>query len=114
MHIDAYQFGSITIDGREYIQDVIIFPDHVQASWWRREGHYLHLEDLEAVLQSPPPLLIIGRGFSGAMTVPGELVQELQARGIEVHVEKSREATELYNQLAPANPNLVAALHLTC
>lgn len=114
MHIDDYRSGSITIDGREFIQDVIIFPDHVQASWWRREGHYLHIEDLQEVLKSPPATLIIGRGFSGAMTVPGELVAELEAQGITVHVEKSREAVELYNSLAPAAPNLVAALHLTC
>jgi len=114
MHIDNYRFGSITIDGREFIEDVIIFPDHVQASWWRREGHYLHLEDLEAVLDKPPQLLIIGRGFSGAMTVPDELVRELESKGIEVHVGQSREAVALYNRLAPDNPNLVAALHLTC
>jgi len=114
MHIDDYRFGSITIDGSEFIQDVIIFPDHVQASWWRRQGHYLHIEDLEAVLQSPPATLIIGRGFSGAMQVPDEVVKELKGRGIEVHVEKSREAVALYNRLAPGEANLVAALHLTC
>jgi len=114
MHIDDYRFGSITIDGREFIQDVIIFPDHVQASWWRRQGHLLHIEDLEAVLKEPPKVLIIGRGFAGVMRVPDELVGELQGRGIEVHVAKSTEAVELYNRLAPDNPNLVAALHLTC
>jgi len=114
MHIDEYEFGRIVINGAEYSQDVIIFPHHVQASWWRREGHYLHAGDLATVLESPPKVLIIGRGFAGAMQVPGELVQELEAKGITVHAAKSREAVALYNQLAPTTPDLVAALHLTC
>jgi hypothetical protein len=114
MHIDAYAFGRIVIDGAEYIQDVIILPDHVQASWWRREGHFLHIEDLDTVLAAPPKVLIIGRGFAGVMKVPSELVQALEAQGIEVHVAKSREAVALYNELAPTTPSLAAALHLTC
>ena len=114
MHIDAYQFGRIVIDGAEYVQDVIILPDHVQAGWWRREGHHLHLEDLAAVLTAPPRVLIIGRGFAGVMRVPEALVQALEAQGIEVHVAKSREAVELYNELAPSTPSLAAAIHLTC
>lgn len=114
MHIDAYEFGRIVIDGEEYIQDVIIFPDHVQASWWRREGHFLHAGDLATVLDAPPKVLIIGKGYSGVMRVPDELVKELEARGIQVHVANSREAVETYNRLAPTEPSLAAALHLTC
>jgi len=114
MHIDTYQFGSITIDDRVFIQDVIIFPDRVQASWWRRKGHLLHIEDLEAVLADPPEVLIIGNGFAGAMQVPDDLIHELESRGIELHVANSRQAVALYNRLAPERERLVAALHLTC
>lgn len=114
MHIDAYEFGRIVIDGTEYIQDVIILPQRIQASWWRREGHLLHLEDLATVLESPPKVLIIGQGFAGVMRVPDQLVAVLEAHGIEVHVAHSRDAVSLYNRLAPTTPSLVAALHLTC
>lgn len=114
MHIDAYQFGRIVIDGCEYVQDVIILPERVQASWWRREGHHLHIEDLDTVLAASPKMLIIGRGFAGVMKVPDEVVQALEAQGIEVHVAKSREAVALYNELAPTTPSLAAAIHLTC
>ena len=114
MHIDAYQFGRIVIDGAEYIQDVIILPERVEASWWRREGHHLHIEDLATVLADPPKVLIVGRGFAGVMQVPSALVKALEALGIEVHVANSREAVKLYNELAPTNPSLAAAIHLTC
>jgi len=114
MHIDEHQFGRIVIDGAEYMQDVIIFPAHVQGSWWRREGHHLHIEDLSTLLESPPEVLIIGRGFSGFMRVPDALVEALQGQGMAVHVADSREAVALYNRLAPDTANLAAAIHLTC
>lgn len=114
MHIDAYQFGRIVIDGKEYTQDVIIHPDRVQASWWRRQGHFLHMEDLQPLLENPPAVLIIGNGYSGVMCVPGELVAKLEAKGIAVHVSNTRESVALYNRLAATEPSLAAALHLTC
>jgi len=114
MHIDAYEFGSITIDGAIYSQDVIILPDRVEASWWRREGHLLHIEDLEVLLTAPPRVLVIGKGFSGFMRVPDSVVAALEGLGITVHVANSRAAVALYNQLALSTANLAAAIHLTC
>jgi hypothetical protein len=37
--IDKYSFGSITIDGRTYDTDVIIYPERIDDRWWRKEGH---------------------------------------------------------------------------
>ena len=48
MLIESYSFGKISINGKIYHSDVIIFPDRVYDSWWRKEGHILHLEDLKA------------------------------------------------------------------
>ena len=48
--IEDYRFGRIEIDGQPYDRDVIILPERVIANWWRREGHRVHPEDLEAVL----------------------------------------------------------------
>lgn len=114
MHIDDYQFGRIVIDGKEYLQDVIILPDRVQAGWWRREGHVLHEEDLSSILVNPPACLIIGNGFSGCMRVPRPLLEKLRAHGIEIHVCKTGEAVKRFNRLQSKQPSLAAALHLTC
>ena len=63
MKIEKYSFGSITINGKEYTKDVIIFPDKVLSPWWREEGHSLSLKDLKDVIESAPNLLIIGTGL---------------------------------------------------
>ena len=111
--IDSYSFGSITVDGKRYASDVIIYPDRVDGSWWRREGHNLHLEDLQEVLRYRPEVLVIGQGKPGLMKVGSELVGELTQRGIEVRVAPTARAVRMYNDLC-AGRKVVAALHLTC
>jgi hypothetical protein len=112
MHIDEYTFGKIVIDGKPFMKDVIIFPDRVFSPWWRKEGHLLQMEDLAEVLREEPDILVIGRGHSGVMEVPGDLVDTLESRGIEVIVEKTTKAVDIFNGLE--SERKIAAFHLTC
>jgi len=114
MEIDHYTFGRIGVCGREYDADIIIFPDHVQERWWRRQGHRLAQEDLETVITKAPQLLLIGTGYYGRMQVPEETLAALQAEGIEVRVSKTSEAVAEFNRLQRDCARIVAALHLTC
>jgi len=114
VEIEAYEFGYIRIDGVEYDRDVIIFPNRVSPEWWREEGHSLSLSDLTEVLRYGPDILVIGTGAHGAMKVPETVIDELQTRGIEVHIAKTGEAVEAFNEFIAAGRRVVAALHLTC
>jgi hypothetical protein len=113
MRIEHYSFGRITIDGKTYTSDVIIFPKKVNASWWRKQGHNLEVEDLAEVLAEEPGVLVIGTGAYGVMKVPEETIAHLSAKGIEVHIAKTDDAVGLYNKLQ-GHKVVVAALHLTC
>jgi hypothetical protein len=84
MKIEHYSFGKITVDGQTYTSDLIIYPDRVDASWWRKEGHNLQPEDLKDVLNAKPDVLIIGTGFFGVMRVPKETTDYLKSKGIRV------------------------------
>jgi hypothetical protein len=114
MHIDSYLFGRITVDGRDYTSDVILYPDRVDHSWWRKEGHVFHPEDVPDVLNRPPDILIIGTGYFGVMRVPKETLDELASRGIEVKAMKTAKAVEVYNSFRDQQATVVAALHITC
>ena len=114
MQIDHYRFGHIDIQGRSYDADVIIFPDRVQEHWWRREGHRLVQEDLEAVLAEKPDLLIVGTGYYGRMQVPEKTLDSLATAGIDVRVLKTDQAVAEFNRLQRECASIVAALHLTC
>jgi len=111
--IDSYAFGKIVIDGKEYGKDVIIFPDRVKANWWRKEGHKLHVEDIEDILREEPVLVVVGTGKFGLMQVLPDTEQAIKERNIELIVGKTAKACEIYNELS-RDKRVVAALHLTC
>ncbi|MEW6685468.1 MAG: Mth938-like domain-containing protein [Candidatus Edwardsbacteria bacterium] len=112
--IESYSFGQIKIDGKTYTSDVIIYPNRVNASWWRKGGHCLCLEDLTEVLQDKPEILIIGTGAAGIMQVPKETKEKMEKAGIELHILKTKESCKKYNELLKAGKKVIAALHLTC
>jgi hypothetical protein len=113
MKIEHYSFGKISINGKTYTSDVIIYPGRVDSSWWRKEGHYLQVVDLTDVINAKPEVLIIGTGYSGVMVVPKETISHLESKGIEVHVARSEKAVEMFNKLQKEKI-VIAALHLTC
>lgn len=111
--IDSYQVGEITIDGKAYSSDVIIFPDRVQGSWWRIKAHELCLQDIADAIAENPEVLIVGTGVSGLVTVLPGVKQEIAARDIKLIVEPTGEACKTYNRLSRSQ-KVVAALHLAC
>ncbi|HKZ57015.1 MAG TPA: MTH938/NDUFAF3 family protein, partial [Thermodesulfovibrionales bacterium] len=113
MKIEHYSFGTITIDGKSYTSDVIIYPERVDSSWWRKQGHSLHIVDLKDVILAGPEILIVGTGHSGAMVVPEETLSYLKSKGIDVHIARTDKAVELFNKFQK-NKKTIAALHLTC
>lgn len=114
MKIDSYSFGRIVIDGQEYTSDVIIYDNRVDASWWRKEGHKLHPEDIIDALKEQPDILVIGTGYAGVMTVPKKTIEYITARGVDVKIEKTGKAVDLFNALQGKKKSVIAALHLTC
>jgi hypothetical protein len=113
MHVDDYSFGRIVIDGKTYTSDVIVYPDRVDPSWWRKEGHYLQKEDLKDILKEGPDIVIIGKGNWGVMAVPKATVDFLESKGIRVFTDKTGNAVELFNA-HPKDKKMVGAFHLTC
>ncbi len=113
MLITNYSFGNITVNGETYTKDIIIYPDHVYSPWWRKEGHLLQTPDLSEIVNAKVPTLIIGTGLYGAMVVPDKLLDYLKSKNIDAHIENTKEAVRLYNEISVKSP-AIAALHLTC
>ena len=116
MVVEHYSFGRITIDGKTYTSDVIIYPGRVDSSWWREEGHNLRIVDLADVIRAKPQILVVGAGAYGAMKVAKDVLSYLESKGIEVHVEETDRAVELFNEFQKDKKDkvVIAALHLTC
>jgi len=111
--IDSYDFGRIVINGKHYNSDLIVFPDKVRDGWWRKEGHSLHVKDIDEAVRDKPEVLIVGTGYSGLMKVPAETREYIKSKGIELIAQRTAEACKTFNRLVDSK-KVVAALHLTC
>ncbi len=114
MKITRYRFGEIEIDGRTYIADVIITPERVLDAWRRQEGHNLTVDDLAEIVAARPETLVVGTGFHGRMTIPGETRRYLEVQGIVLRAADTADAVKAFNRLQRKPARVVAALHLTC
>jgi hypothetical protein len=110
--LERYTFGRLLVDGRLHRRDVIVLPDRVVGDWWRSEGHSLHLEDLEEVLDELPARLIVGCGADGRLQPDPAAVEALRNRGVAVELMRTAEAVRRYGELDERSA--AAALHLTC
>ena len=100
MKIKSYEFGRIEIDGNVYTSDVIIYDNHVDSSWWRKEGHYLQTEDIEGILNAKPDVIVLGTGKFGTMKVSNDVKKELESRGIEFIYANTDEACCRHNEIS--------------
>ncbi len=113
--IDSYEFGRIVIDGKAHTSDVIIYPDHIDSGWWRKEGHKLQIEDLSSVLEWGPEVLIVGIGANGMMRITPEVQKYLKSKGIKFIGAFTPDACRKHNEITEnAREKVVTALHLTC
>lgn len=114
MMIDSYKYGHIVVSGTAYASDIIIYHDRVDPLWARHEEHRLIPADLTDVLNAQPDVLIIGTGYAGVLSVPKEIAAHIAAQGIEVLIDKTSKAVELFNSLQRTKKYAIAALHISC
>lgn len=111
--IEQYSFGKMTINGRTYTSDIIIFPDRVDDSWWRKSGHFLVSADIQTVFEAGPEVIVIGTGFYGLLRVGKEVRERAEAEHIILTAEKTKKAVDSFNRYYPQKKT-VGAFHLTC
>ena len=111
--IQDYRFGRMVVDEEQHTRDLILLPDRVVANWWRKEGHRLGVEDLQAVLGVVPEVLVVGTGAYGLMQVPEETRRAVESAGVELRAARTGKAWRMYNDLRERQ-RTAGAFHLAC
>ena len=113
--IEKTTFGSMTIKGRTYTTDLMIFPDgSIQDQWWRVEGHRLTLADISVLVNRKPTLIIAGMGVYGRMKAEKGLKEALADQGVELYTAWTKAAAGQFNTVIKKQSNVAACFHLTC
>jgi len=119
--IEEYRFGLIKILGNDYRHDVKVYWDGKVLPWQRKRSHVVSLEDIQEALGKKPDLIIVGTGAYGVAKITEEAKREIEARKIELVVDKTGEAVKTFNVVSEASKEetgeqkrVIGLLHLTC
>lgn len=98
-------------------KDFKLFPGGGRAWDWNETGtqHVPGIQpaDVEELLEHGSEIIVLSRGIQLALQTCPETLEMLRSRGIPVHVEESRAAAALYNELAKQHA-VGGLFHSTC
>jgi len=110
--VDSVKFGEITVDGKTYYSDVVV--------WWdgkvdlRPKSHELGIDEFAHILSRGPERIVVGTGTDGVLRILPEVQQVADDKGIEIFSDKSGKAAEIFNMMVSGGKKAVAVLHSTC
>ncbi len=124
MEIDSTSFGHITIDGKEYQYDVVLYPSGVERrdKWiTKREhgtSHKFTREELEEYLENAGSkeinVLYVGTGQQGKLGLLKEAKDLLDEKNIELAEYRTPKAAEKYNEDDRDRNKKLGIFHVTC
>ncbi|MBI9105778.1 MAG: hypothetical protein JEZ04_03480 [Spirochaetales bacterium] len=109
--IESVSMGKLLFKGKVSRSDTIVYPDHMDTKWWIKGRNCIESCDLEDVLKSRPEVVVVGLGFIMPITISDEAIETMKTAGIEVFVEKTEEAMDVYNKNT-AKKKTVGLFHL--
>ena len=118
MKLEYPAFGRITLDGKTYDHDIVIYPSgrvERRKKWLSKEkhgtSHKLDPEELREYLKEDFDVIIVGTGMYGYLSLLPES-RELVG-GKEVHELSTGKAVELFNELN-GKRKVLGIFHVTC
>ncbi|RLG10689.1 hypothetical protein DRN73_07185 [Candidatus Pacearchaeota archaeon] len=118
--IEEYHFGSITVNGKTYDQDIEVRWNGEVLPWWRKESHIFNLGDIQRALNQNPEIIIFGTGAYGVAKITEEAEKEIKLRGIKLIIDKTDEAVKTFNIIKQKSKEegeekkVIGLFHLTC
>lgn len=116
--IEAISWGEVRVEGAASpYRDAKTWPGGSRGWDWNETGTShspgIQPEDVEELLEQGAEEVVLSRGMNERLQVKDETLQMLERRGIPAHVLPTREAVELYNDLAEDEP-VGGLFHSTC
>ena len=119
--ITNLSWGSVEVTTGEqtfHFRDCKVWPGGARDWNWRETGteHSPGIQpaDIQEVLEKGVEIIVLGRGVQNRLEVQPETEALLKARGIQVHIESTPQAVELYNDLARQGRKVGGVFHTTC
>lgn len=109
--IDSYEAGELTVNGRQYRENLIISAEMIKENWDIEHIRQLTTSHLQPLLDTEPEVIIIGTGLQLAFP-PVENYGEVMNHGIGVEFMDTGAACRTYNVLVSEGRKVCAGLIL--
>lgn len=111
-------WGRVEVEGRdEPFKDAKLWPGGAREWDWNETGtrHSPGIQpaDVEELLEHGASVVVLSRGQQERLRVKPETLEMLEERGVDVHVLRTQDAVERYNEMAGDAP-VGALIHSTC
>ena len=117
-HIEHLEWGRMHISGLGEGKDFKLWPGGGREWDWSETGtrHEPGIQpaDVEELLAHGARILVLSRGLMLRLETCPETLELLERKGIEVRVAETREAAEIYNELAAGGMPVGGLFHSTC
>jgi hypothetical protein len=115
--ITHVSWGRMEVDGLGTGKDFKLYPGGGRAWDWNETGtrHVPGIQpsDVTELLERDSTVIVLSRGMYLVLQTCPETLDLLRTRGVAVHIEETRAAVALYNQLAELH-NVGGLFHSTC
>jgi len=116
--VTALAWGAMTVAGLGDGKDFKLWPGGGRAWDWNETGMRhdpgIQPADVEELLDHGATVVVLSRGMDLVLKTDPKTVAFLEEQGVEVHVEQTQRAVDLYNELATAGHPVGALFHSTC
>ena len=109
----------VSIAGEKQVfKDCKIWPGGAREWRWDETGTHhtpgIQMADIEEILAHGIDELVLTRGVLGRLDVPAETEETLRKQGISYHIENTKKAVELFNDLVREGKRVGGVFHSTC
>ena len=103
---------------KHHFKDCKIWPGGARTWDWGETGTHhnpgIQLADIEEILTHDIDVLVLTRGTLGRLGVSAETEEELRKQGISYHIEKTKKAVRLFNELVKEEKRVGGVFHSAC
>ena len=119
-YIKNHSWGQLTVeengDVHEY-KDAKLFPGGSREWDWNETGTHhqpgIQPEDVQELIDNGSEIVVLSQGVYQRLGVCDETKQMLEEKGLEYHIEETKQAIKTYNKLAEDH-NVGGLFHSTC
>ena len=116
--IEHITWGHMIIAGIGRGKDFKLWPGGARFwDWTETNTHHvpgIQPDDVQELLDHGSRIIILSRGMLLQLQTCNETLQFLDSEGIEVHVKETKQAAQLYNDLAADGKAVGGLFHSTC